>query len=226
VTDQFGRKNLWNFETNYTVSVLKAYPEEGRARYRQLENECYDAIRQLPRERFVPGYTPESSKRWVYRDGIIDLGTWSSISQPSVVAAMTILLNPQDTDRVLEVGTASGYQAALLGKIVSKGTVFTVEISHPLARHAGSVLQGLNFDNVHVICGDAHRAISNQAKFDAIIVTAAVPENSPFLETMIDCLEDGFPACPHGSVSRGGMEKLISLERELMDDANEWRGSL
>jgi protein-L-isoaspartate(D-aspartate) O-methyltransferase len=129
-------------------------------------------MRRVPRHRFVP--TPYSA--FAYMDGPLPIGHGQSISQPSLVAMMTEALALKKTDKVLEVGTGSGYQAAVLAELAGK--VLTVEILEPLARQAERTLAELGYHNVRVRVGDGYQGWPEEAPFDAIIVTAA-PDHVP-----------------------------------------------
>ncbi len=126
----------------------------------------------VPRHRFVP--PPYSA--FAYMDGPLPIGHGQSISQPSLVAMMTEALTLKKTDKVLEVGTGSGYQAAVLAELADK--VLTVEILEPLARQAERTLADLGYHNVRVRVGDGYQGWPEEAPFDAIIVTAA-PDHVP-----------------------------------------------
>lgn len=133
------------------------------------------AFKKVPRERFVdPQY-----QNLAYIDAPLMIGEGQTISQPFTVAMMTQLLQLQPADKVLEVGTGSGYQAAILGEIVSEGRVFTIERLEGLAKKAEKGLKGLNYENIKVIVGDGTKGLPEEAPFDAIIVTAAAPEIPP-----------------------------------------------
>lgn len=127
------------------------------------------AIGEVPREEFVP---PES-RNVAYEDRTIPIGTLSTVSQPYVVALMTEAVQPQPGQKVLEIGTASGYQAALLSTIVKD--VYTIEIIPELAQTADERLKRLGFNNVHVKAGDGFFGWPEAAPFDGIIVTCAAP---------------------------------------------------
>jgi protein-L-isoaspartate(D-aspartate) O-methyltransferase len=131
-----------------------------------------DAMRAVPRHRFVP---PASRDR-AYLDRPLPIGYGQTISQPYIVAAMTELLHPESTDRVLEIGTGSGYQAAVVSRLVAK--VYTIEIVPELAESAAKTLAELGYANIEVTAGDGYRGIPKQAPFDGILVTAA-PEEIP-----------------------------------------------
>ncbi|HEX2251679.1 MAG TPA: protein-L-isoaspartate(D-aspartate) O-methyltransferase [Thermoanaerobaculia bacterium] len=131
------------------------------------------AMREVPRHRFVP---PELAAR-AYDDRPLPIGHGQTISQPYVVALMSDLLQVGPSDRVLEIGTGSGYHAAVLSRVA--GEVYTIEIVAPLAVRARRTLADLGYDNVHVRTGDGYRGWPQAAPFDAILLTAAPPEIPP-----------------------------------------------
>jgi protein-L-isoaspartate(D-aspartate) O-methyltransferase len=152
------------------------------------------AMRTVPRHEFVP---PElQSMAYVNRAQLIGYG--QTISQPSVVALMTETLDPEPTDRVLEIGTGSGYQAAVLAEIVDQ--VYTIEIIGALARQADERLARLGYSNVTVRHADGYFGWEEHAPFDAIIVTAA-PDHVP--QPLLNQLVDGghliIPVGPPGA---------------------------
>ncbi len=130
------------------------------------------AMGQVPREEFVPAEMRESS----YADQALPIGYEQTISQPSVVAFMTEKLRLQPTERVLEIGTGSGYQAAILAELVEK--VYTIEIAEPLGRRAEETLRRLGYTNVEVKLGDGYEGWPEHAPYDAVIVTCA-PDHVP-----------------------------------------------
>jgi protein-L-isoaspartate(D-aspartate) O-methyltransferase len=140
------------------------------------------AMRHVPRHRFVP----REYAAFAYLDGPLPIGHGQSISQPSLVAKMTEALSLKKTDKVLEVGTGSGYQAAILAELVDQ--VLTVEILEPLARQAERTLTELGYRNVKVRVGDGYQGWPEEAPFDAIIVTAA-PDHVP--QPLLDQLAVG-----------------------------------
>lgn len=131
-----------------------------------------DAFRAVPREKFVP----PRLQSLAYIDAPLDIGQGQTISQPFTVAMMTQLLRLSPADKVLEVGTGSGYQAAILAKMVTGGKVFTIELITSLARVARQTIKDLGYPNVEVIVGDGSQGLPDKAPFDAIIVTAAAPK--------------------------------------------------
>jgi len=141
-----------------------------------------DAMGRVPRHEFVP----ENVRNEAYEDHPLPIGHGQTISQPYIVAFMTEQLDPKPTDRVLEIGTGSGYQAAVLSLLVQE--VYTIEIIEPLAREAEATLKRLGYTNVFVKAGDGYEGWPEKAPFDAIIVTCA-PEKVP--EPLIRQLKDG-----------------------------------
>lgn len=123
----------------------------------------------IPRHLFVP----RSQRFSAYEDRPLPIGDDQTISQPSLVALMTHLLRPKANDVMLEVGTGSGYQAAILSRLVAR--VYTIEIVKPLAQQSASRLAKLGFSNVSVRHGDGYAGWPAHAPFDAIIVTAGAP---------------------------------------------------
>src|SRR5207247_4882493 len=140
------------------------------------------AMRKVPREAFVP---PES-RAASYEDGPLPIGHGQTISQPYIVAFMTEQLRLKPSDRVLEIGTGSGYQAAILAGLVAE--IYSIEIIEPLAKNADETLQRLGYQNVHVKVGDGYRGWPEQAPFDAITVTCA-PDHVP--QPLIEQLKEG-----------------------------------
>ena len=140
------------------------------------------AMAKVPREEFVPADARPSA----YEDGPLPIGYDQTISQPYIVAFMTEQLRPKRSDRVLEIGSGSGYQAAILAELV--GEVYTIEIVEPLAKTAEATLQRLGYKNVHLKVGDGYKGWPEEAPFDAIIVTCA-PEKVP--QPLVDQLKDG-----------------------------------
>ena len=136
----------------------------------------------VPRHEFVP----QSLRSLAYEDCPLPIGHDQTISQPYIVAFMTEQLDPKPTDRVLEIGTGSGYQAAVLAELVAK--VYTVEIIEDLAGRAAADLKRLGYTNVSVRAGDGYKGWPEAAPFDAIIVTCA-PEKVP--PPLIEQLKDG-----------------------------------
>ncbi len=129
-----------------------------------------DVMLQIPRHRFVP----EQVLSWAYMDRPLPIGYGATISQPYIVALMTELLEAKSSHRVLEIGTGSGYQAAILSRLVKH--VYTIELEKELAEEAGRKLAGMGHANVSVRWGDGYKGWPEEAPFDRIILTAAPPE--------------------------------------------------
>jgi protein-L-isoaspartate(D-aspartate) O-methyltransferase len=140
------------------------------------------AMARVPRHAFVPA----AQRSLAYEDGPLPIGQGQTISQPYIVAFMTEALAPRPQDRVLEVGTGSGYQAAVLSCLVAE--VYTIEIVPALARRAEADLHRLGFRNVRIRQGDGALGWPGAAPFDAVIVTCA-PERVP--GTLVDQLKEG-----------------------------------
>ncbi|HEX8381573.1 MAG TPA: protein-L-isoaspartate(D-aspartate) O-methyltransferase [Allosphingosinicella sp.] len=133
---------------------------------RRLDPALLRAMREVPRHLFVP----EEARRFAYSNRALPIGHGQTISQPYIVALMTQLLQARPEHRVLEVGTGSGYQAAVLSRLVRQ--VHSVEIVEPLAAQAERRLRGLGYANVEVRGGDGYAGWPEHAPFDRIIVTA------------------------------------------------------
>ena len=143
---------------------------------RGLDDERVLAVmRKVPRHEFVP----PSGRASAYEDRPLPIGHDQTISQPYIVAVMTDLADLDAKARVLEVGTGSGYQAAVLAELVAE--VYTIEIVEPLATRAARTLARLGYRSVHVRHGDGYRGWPEAAPFDAIVVTAAAPTLPPAL---------------------------------------------
>lgn len=147
-----------------------------------VDERVLGAVRKVPRHLFVP--TP--FRAYAYGDFPLPIGEEQTISQPYMVAIMTEALNLREDDRVLEIGTGSGYQAAVLAEIASE--VYTIEIIPSLALRADSVLKELGYTNVKVKIGDGYMGWEEYAPFDAIIVTCAPPY---IPQPLIEQLKDG-----------------------------------
>ena len=146
--------------------------ETGRA---SLDSRVLTAMNKVPRHRFVPADQEPNA----YANRPLPIGNGQTISQPFIVALMTDMLGLKATDRVLEIGTGCGYQAAVLAELVRE--VYTIEIVAPLAREAAARFAELGYRNINARSGDGYRGWPAHAPFDAIIVTAAAPEVPPAL---------------------------------------------
>ncbi|PCC74860.1 protein-L-isoaspartate(D-aspartate) O-methyltransferase [Nannocystis exedens] len=161
------------------VACAAAMDEPSQARSRMVEQQLVArditdeavlaAMRRVPRERFVP---PED-QRYAFGDHPLPIGHGATISQPYIVALMTQLARVKKGDRVLDVGTGSGYQAAVLAEMGAE--VYSIEVVTALAEQAATLLDELGYDDVHVRAGDGYRGWPEAAPFNAIIVAAAAP---------------------------------------------------
>jgi protein-L-isoaspartate(D-aspartate) O-methyltransferase len=161
------------------------------------------AMRTVPRHEFVPANLRDEA----YGDHPLPIGHGQTISQPYIVGYMTALLDLGPRSRVLEIGTGSGYQAAILAEIA--GEVYTVEIIRPLATTAAERLRRLGYGRVHVRCGDGFDGWKEAAPFDAIIVTAAAGFVPPPLVEQLK--PGGRLIIPVGSVY--GAQNLVLVEK-------------
>jgi protein-L-isoaspartate(D-aspartate) O-methyltransferase len=169
------------------------------------------AMRKVPREAFVPERVRERS----YRDEPLPIGYDQTISQPFIVAYMTEKLRLRRGDRVLEIGTGSGYQAAILAELVAQ--VYTIEIVAPLGKTAEATLRRLGYKNVQVKVGDGFQGWPEHAPFDAVIVTCA-PEKvpQPLLE---QTKEGGRIVIPVGQSNEQALYLLEKKEGRLQQQA-------
>jgi protein-L-isoaspartate(D-aspartate) O-methyltransferase len=157
-----------------TLMKAKEYMISSDLLGRGIQNaNVLDAMRNVDRHEFVP----EELKRQAYGDHPLPIGSGQTISQPYIVAAMTELIDPQPDHVVLEVGTGSGYQAAVLSGLVRD--VYTVEIIPELGETSAALLRRLGYTNVHVRVGDGYAGWPEHAPFDSIIVTCGAGEVPP-----------------------------------------------
>jgi protein-L-isoaspartate(D-aspartate) O-methyltransferase len=161
------------------------------------------AMDAVPRHEFVP---PELRAR-AYEDLPLSIGAGQTISQPYIVAAMTAALRLDPQDRVLEIGTGCGYQAAVLSLLAKE--VFTIECRTELARSAASRLAALGYSNVHVHCGDGTLGLPECAPFDAILIAAAAPAVPKPL--LVQLAEGGRMILPVGSADQ---QELQLIEKD------------
>jgi protein-L-isoaspartate(D-aspartate) O-methyltransferase len=167
----------------YAAARQRMVAEQLATHGRDITNSrVLSAMGLVPRHEFVP----EALRLQAYEDHPVPIGHDQTISQPYIVAFMTQQLDPKPSDRVLEIGTGSGYQAAVLAGLVAQ--VYTVEILADLAQRAAADLQRLGYTNVHVRAGDGYQGWPEATPFDAVIVTCA-PERVP--QPLIDQLKDG-----------------------------------
>jgi protein-L-isoaspartate(D-aspartate) O-methyltransferase len=168
-----------------------------------------DAMRKVPRERFLP---PDQRDR-AYEDGAMGIGDGQTISQPYMVAIMSQHLDPHPRHRVLEIGTGSGYQTAILAELVEAGrdgggVIHTIERIQSLADAARAVLDELGYDGIHYHVGDGSQGRPQEGPFDRIIMTAYAPEPPP---NLIDQLAEGGRFV--GPVGGGSVQTLVRWTR-------------
>jgi len=174
-----------------------------------------DALGKVERHRFVP----ESERDLAYRNHPLPIGAGQTISQPYIVALSTDLLEPKPGDAVLEVGTGSGYQAAMLAEIVRQ--VYSIELIPELGRSAAARLAALGYRNVEVRIGDGYAGWPEKAPFDGIVVTAAAPSVPEALVAQL--APGGRMVIPVGE--RDGVQELLVL-RKREDGSVERRSVL
>lgn len=170
------------------------------------------AMRTVPRHLFVP----EAYREVAYNDGPLPIGYGQTISQPYIVAYMTEQIRPKPGFKVLEIGTGSGYQAAILAEIV--GQVYTVEIVEELGKAAAERLKKLHYDQVHVKIGDGYSGWEEEAPFDAIVVTAAADFVPPPLISQLK--PGGRMIIPVGSPFQVQMLKLVEKKDDRVITQN------
>src|SRR5215213_3802614 len=183
-----------------TSTDARARMVERQLRRRGIEDErVLAAMGEVPRERFVP----EDMARDAYRDGALRIGEGQTISQPWIVACMASLLQLEGEESVLEVGTGSGYAAAVLSRLCRE--VVTIERYESLAGRAEQVIHELGYDNVVIGVGDGSRGVPERAPFGGISVTATALDAPP--AALFEQLAPGAAlVCP---VDRGGRELLM-----------------
>ncbi len=171
-----------------------------------------DAMRTVKRHLFVP----EVYQHLAYADRPLPIGYGQTISQPFIVAYMTNLLMLDPDDRVLEIGTGSGYQAAVLAELVDQ--VYTIELLDSLGMRANDLLKGLNYENINCKIGDGYNGWEEFAPFDAIMVTAAADSVPPPLLEQLKV--GGRMVIPVGNPSRIQMLKLIEKKKNRVTTQN------
>ena len=197
-----GQQNSINQRSEKMYEKMRLSMVEDQIERRGIKDEnVLAAMRKVPRDEFVPDHL----KKYAYADEPLPIGEDQTISQPYIVAYMTEYLHLNANDKVLEIGTGSGYQAAVLAEIVD--TVYTIEIVDVLAQRAAMTLERLGYDNVLVKRGDGYAGWPEHSPFDAIIVTAA-PTKIP--QPLLDQLKiGGIMILPLGDYS----QELVQIEK-------------
>jgi protein-L-isoaspartate(D-aspartate) O-methyltransferase len=185
------------------LSARLAMVESQLRRRGVTDKRVLDIMSVVPRHEFVP---PDLRGR-SYEDAPLPIGEGQTISQPYIVAAMTATLRLTGSERVLEIGTGCGYQAAILSLLAKE--VFTVECRASLATSAARLLARLGYANVHVHCGDGTLGLPDLAPFDAILVAAAAPSVPPPFQVQLN--EGGRLILPVGDAE---IQELQFIERQ------------
>ncbi|MBU0998290.1 protein-L-isoaspartate(D-aspartate) O-methyltransferase [Patescibacteria group bacterium] len=166
-----------------------------------------EVLNKIPREEFVP----EKDKHLAYEDTAISIGEGQTISQPYTVAFMTHLLDLKGNEKVLEIGTGSGYQAAVLSFLAKE--VFTIERIKSLAKKASKTFKKLGFKNIYTKVGQGEEGWEEKSPFDAIIITA---NTKKVPKTLFDQLKvGGRLVVPMGKDSKGEMTKYIKTKKKI-----------
>lgn len=193
---------MFHNKTSFEEARLKMVEQQLAGRG-ITDQHVLQVMREVPRHRFVP----EDLWDMAYRDTPLPIGYGQTISQPYIVAYMTQMLHLSADSRVLEVGTGSGYQVAILSRLAKQ--VYTIERVDELARRAEQMVQELGYHNIMVRVGDGGYGWPEAAPFDAIIVTAAAPEVPPPLITQL--AEGASLIAPIGPA---GYQELLRLTRQ------------
>ena len=168
-------EDIFQRQRQEMVDIIKIHVKETRDFLNQesLDNRVLDTLRKVPRHDFVP----DNQRPYAYENMPLPIGYGQTISQPYIVAVMTDLLELKKTDRVLEVGTGSGYQAAILAELAD--SVYTIEIVEELGKQAAENLKRAGYDAVHTRIGDGYYGWEAAAPFDDIVVTAVASHIPP-----------------------------------------------
>lgn len=184
-------------------------PSRGKSLVEQVRRQgvndprILNVLGRVPRERFVPpDERPHSTE-----DRALPIGLKQTISQPFIVALMTLELALTGVERVLEIGTGSGYQTAILAEL--SGLIFTVERHPLLSLRARGILDGLGYTNIHYLVGDGSLGWSDEAPFDRILLTAAAPAVPPTLFSQL--VEGGLLVAPIGSADD---QKIVVVRKQ------------
>jgi protein-L-isoaspartate(D-aspartate) O-methyltransferase len=178
-----------------------------------VDERVLQAFRKVPRHEFVPVELIERA----YEDAPLPIGEGQTISQPYIVAAMTAALELRGDEKILEIGTGCGYQAAVLGCMARE--VHSVEFRGELARSSGERLARLGYDNVHVHCGDGSLGLPEYAPYDAVLIAAAAPKvPDPLLDQLA---KGGRLIVPVGGESEQSLMYVRRMENKYIFDRRE-----
>lgn len=202
---------FWTQDLHIFLTMKKINFEEKRENMVQnqlrargvKDRKVLDVMRKIPRHEFVP----ENMKSYAYQDEPLPIGEGQTISQPYIVAYMTEVLNLKGDEKVLEIGTGSGYQAAILAELVKE--VFTVEVVSPLSVKAQKVLKKLGYNNIYFKIGDGTLGWEENAPYDAVMVTAAPAKVPKALQEQLEI--PGRMVIPVGST----FQELVLVKREM-----------
>ena len=204
-TGNFNQSDLYKSKRNKMVT--------DQIEYRGINHEqTLNAMKLVPRHLFVP----EDMEEYAYEDRPLPIGNGQTISQPYIVAYMTSIIDPKADFKILEIGTGSGYQAAVLSEIVD--SVFTIEIVPELCQSASNLLSDLEYDNINVKCGDGFFGWSEHGPFDAIVVTAAAEFIPPPLLEQLK--EGGKMIIPVGSPFMVQSLILVNKKKDKITTTN------
>lgn len=190
------------------VEEVHAYARSAQESGAGFDQDVMRALGEVPRHEFVP----DRQKRFAYENRPLSIDHGQTISQPYIVALMTDLARPEPDDTVLEIGTGSGYQAAIFSELVR--SVYSIEIIEPLANKAKETLERLGYDNVSTMLGDGYYGWEEHAPFDAIVVTAAASHVPPPLIRQLK--PGGRMVIPVGG--RFLTQQLLLIEKQENDE--------
>lgn len=206
--DSFDKPN----SASYTQERLRMLEEQLRSRGIHDER-VLAAMAKVPREQFAES----DSARHAYGDHPLPIGSGQTVSQPYMVASMVQTLEVRSSDRVLEVGTGTGYEAAILAELAAE--VWTVERLAELGHQAEQILERLGYRNVHVVVGDGSVGLPQQAPFDRIIVAAAAPSVPPALLQQL--ADGGILTIPIGTRTDQQVQVIRKQAGEIILDHRE-----
>lgn len=195
------------FEPDPYVSHRLAMVEYQLRRRGIHDQRVLQAMEEVPRHEFIP----EPERHRAYHDQPVSIGEDQTISQPYIVAVMTQFLSVEPENKVLEIGTGTGYQAAVLSRL--SGQVYTIERHATLAERAEEIFRRIGYQNIHVVVGDGTRGLPDHAPYDRILVAAAAPSVPPPLLEQLS--EGGRMIIPVGSSDTQVLQFLRKSQGEI-----------